>query len=103
MWNKLVSWSAGLLKYIPNQFKTQEMCEQAVYDDPTLIEYVPDYYITNHICECAKKYTKYIDAYKERKNLKLKIERDLLPAAWHPSRTVDWCFDEDEKKYVPSY
>ena len=23
---------------------------------------------------------------------------DLLPAAWHPDRVVDWCFDEEEKR-----
>ena len=53
------------------------------------------------IYDRINRYTKYINAYKKRKNLKLKLARDLLPIAWHPSRAVDWCFDEDEKKYIP--
>ena len=42
-----------------------------------------------------------VNAYKERKRLKLKLEKDLLPKAWHPSRAVDWCFNEDEKRMIP--
>ena len=31
---------------------------------------------------------------------KRQIKYELLPVAWHPGRVYDWCFDEDEKKYL---
>ena len=29
---------------------------------------------------------------------KKKMERELIPIAWHPSRWWNWCMSEDEKK-----
>ena len=50
------------------------------------------------------RYTKYINAYKQRKNLKLKLARDLLPVAWHPGRAVKiGALDEDDTCKICSF
>ena len=28
------------------------------------------------------------------------LDDELLRVAWHPSRAIDWCFDEDEKSLL---
>ena len=102
-----------LLEYVPDEFKTRDICDKALLKEVCCVEHVPDYFITDKICDQVEEklenvyddksrmiYDR-INAYKERKNLKLKLARDLLPVAWHPSRAVDWCFDEDDKKYIP--
>ena len=33
-----------------------------------------------------------------QKAQKAKIKEELLPIAWHPSRYLNWCISEDEKK-----
>ena len=38
-----------------------------------------------------------VEAYKQRKAQKAKINEELLPTAWHQDRVIDWCFSEDEK------
>ena len=43
------------------------------------------------------KFFKWYDGYKKRKAQKAKINKELLPIAWHPSRWWDWCVREDEK------
>ena len=29
-----------------------------------------------------------------------RVHAQLLPITWHPDRVIDWCFDEDDKKYL---
>ena len=36
-------------KFVPDKFKTQEMCDNAVIRDPKCLEYVPDQFKTK-IC-----------------------------------------------------
>ena len=36
------------------------------------------------------------------KHLK-KIDQELRPVAWHPTRVWDWCMSENEKKEVSSF
>ena len=36
---------------IPDQYKTQEMCDTVVSEDPSLIVYCPDKYETQRICD----------------------------------------------------
>ena len=28
------------------------------------------------------------------------LHNELLPITWHPDRAWDWCFEEDEKKFI---
>ena len=34
------------LKFVPDHFKTQEMCNEAVYMKPYSLPYVPDWFVT---------------------------------------------------------
>ena len=43
----------GCLKYVPDQYKTQEMCERAIKDDPWALEFVPDHFKTQEMCDKA--------------------------------------------------
>ena len=37
------------LKFIPNKFKTREMCDDAVYENPRCLKFVPDNLKTQEI------------------------------------------------------
>ena len=37
---------------------------------------------------------------KQLKAIKKDISKELMPAAWHPTRWWDWCMPEDEKKGI---
>ena len=114
----------------PEQFKTQEMCDEAVDKDPWNFKYVPDCFKTQEMCSdkfnsseevddipdwfitlemieigsrccgasCDDEFDEWFNGFKERKAQKAQIKDELMPIAWHPSRAVDWCFDEEEKK-----
>ena len=34
------------MMFVPDHFKTQEMCERAVKDDPSFLQFVPDWFVT---------------------------------------------------------
>ena len=34
------------LAYIPDHFKTQEICDEAVWDDSSSLQYVPGWFVT---------------------------------------------------------
>ena len=38
---------------IPDRYKTQEMCDRVVSEDPYLIVYCPDKHITQRMCDEA--------------------------------------------------
>ena len=38
------------------------------------------------------------NGYKKSQSQKAQIKKVLIPIAWHPSRSWDWCISEDEKK-----
>ena len=40
-------------KEIPDQYKTQKMCNEAVQNDPEMLEHVPDQYKTQKMCNEA--------------------------------------------------
>ena len=42
-----------LFDSIPEQYKTQEMCNTVASNDPSLIVYCPDKYITPQMCDKA--------------------------------------------------
>ena len=93
---------------IPDRFKTQEMCDKAVWEDSSFLQFVPDWFITREWVDMC--YDDYYDGdgghwddddednlfewyngYKKRKVQKASIKEELLPIAWHPSRYWDWC------------
>ena len=95
----------NVLEYIPDQYKTQEMCNKAVFEIPWALKYVPDYFVTkemmkmdyNKVCFCCKNF---YESYYKRKKLKKDIHEELALIAWHPNRWWDWCVDIDEKREV---
>ena len=41
------------LEYVPNHFKTQTMCERAIENEPYSLKFVPDHFKTQEICDKA--------------------------------------------------
>ena len=41
---------SGVLELVPDQFVTQEMCNEAVQRDPWMLEHVPDQFVTQEMC-----------------------------------------------------
>ena len=37
------------------------------------------------------------------KHVKKKIDEELTPVTWHPTRVWDWCISQNEKKEVESF
>ena len=87
-----------MLKYVPEQFKSEKMCDQAFGENPCNFTYIPDYFITEEMCRTVGKVE--FDAYKKRKEQNALIREGVLPIVWHPDRVIDWCFDEEEKDYL---
>ena len=90
-----------VLEYIPDKYKTEEMCKKAVDKEPEVLQYVPDYFVSqkmlvNPVCPIQE----FCEDYRKRKNLKKAIYLELLPIAWYPSRFLDWCIPEDEKREI---
>ena len=93
---------------IPDRFKTQEMCDKAVWEDSSFLQFVPDWFITREWVDMCyddyydddgghwddddeDKLFEWYNGYKKRKVQKASIKEELLPIAWHPSRYWDWC------------
>ena len=69
LWNEEVQWTAQyktqemcneavkripwMLEHVPDQYKTQEMCDEAVQSYPWVLEHVPDQYKTQEMCDEA--------------------------------------------------
>ena len=88
------------LEHIPDHLKTQKICNKAVWEDPSSLHYVPDWFVTqqqvriwndddNH-CD-NDRFIKWYKDYQKSKTQKAKIEEELMPVPWHPSRWWDWC------------
>ena len=78
-----------MLEYVPDQYKTQEMCNETVEKSPRMLKYVPDPFVTQEMCnEAVKKrpdvVLRWYKGYEQRKPQKLKIKEELMPVAWHP-------------------
>ena len=95
------------LKFVPDQYKAQEMFERAVEKKSWLLENVPDWFMTQKqiklghddaYCCNDNKLIKCYEGNQKRKAQKASIKEELLPIAWHPSRYWDWCMSEDEKR-----
>ena len=107
--DEAVRMDPWLLKYVPDQYKTQEMCVKAVRDDPSSLGYVPDWFVTrericmwydvsDHYADDEDNSFKWYDGYKRRKAQKASIKEELMSIAWYPSRWWNWCVSEDEKR-----
>ena len=105
--NKVVEVDPWQLKDVPNHFKTQEMCNKAMRYYPFSLQFVPDWFVTQQQIDVwyddnyvynDDEMIKWYDGYKARRVQKAKINKTLLPIAWHPDRVIDWCMSEDEKR-----
>ena len=45
--------ASRVLKYVPDHFKTQKMCEKAVKEDPNALIYTYNYFKTQTLSEIA--------------------------------------------------
>ena len=86
------------MKYVPDAFKTREMCIEAVNKDSWTFQFVPDFFVDPKVMEIMTE--KQRQLYVQRKTHKAEIKDELLPVAWHPDRYWDWCVDEEEKREI---
>ena len=83
-----------LLQYIPDQFKTREICDNAVNHSPYMLEDVPDWLVTqqqlkrwyDHDSCYDDEIIEWYNGYKKQRTQKAKIKEELMQVAWHPSR-----------------
>ena len=96
-----------MLKYVPDRFKTQKMCDEAVSYDPSSLQYVPHYFVMQQQVKTWYNYNGYCNAnelikwyndYQKWKAQRAKIKKELMPIAWHPSSWWEWCVPQDEKQ-----
>ena len=91
---------------VPDQYKTQEMCNKVVEENPRVLELVPDQFVTQEMCKEAVKKSPcalWYKGYEHCKAQKAKIKEELMPVAWHRGRCWKWCVPEDEKKELEIY
>ena len=55
MFFKLCQYVKDLLKIWCDQYKTQEMCDKVVKENPRVLELVPDQFVTQEMCNEAVK------------------------------------------------
>ena len=51
MCDRIISDHFFSLRYVPNQYKTQQMCDKAVDDYSAALKFVPDWFVTSKIFE----------------------------------------------------
>ena len=93
---------------VPDQYKTQEICNRAVEKSNWVLRIVPDWFVTLQEMwyeefDDDDVLITWRDAYIKRKTQKAKIKEELMPVAWHPDRWWNWCVPEDEKKELEIY
>ena len=49
MSDEIISGDLFPIRYVPDQYKTQQMCDKAVDDFLTALKFVPDWFVTNVI------------------------------------------------------
>ena len=86
------------MKDVPDYFKTQEMCDNAVRRSVFYLEYVPDWFVTQGQVKLWRDDCSYCnddcpiewyECYKKLKPQKAKIKDKLMPIAWHLDRVMD--------------
>ena len=107
MCNKTVEVDSWHLKDVTDRFKAQEMCNKVVRYYLFPLQFVPDWFVTQQQIDVwyddnyvynDDEMIKWYDGYKARRVQKAKINKTLLPIAWHPDCVIDWCMSEDEKR-----
>ena len=102
------------LEDVPHCFKTQDMCDKTVRKCPSSLMYALDWFVTQQQIKMWRDGDEYCDDddddddddelikwyedYQKRRAHKARIEKELMPIAWHTSRWWSWCIPEDEKK-----
>lgn len=93
-----------MLGYVPNEYKTQEMCEKPICSDSCILfcnwflQFVSDWLFTTKILEdFGGGWSEWFDNQKHCKSQKVWMKHKLLPVAWYPSQWWDWCVSEDKK------
>ena len=76
---KKVQSDPRTLKYVPDQFVTQEMWHKAVKKKPEVLRFIPDQFVTQEMCnEALKKSSEVVlrwyKGYEQRKAQKAKIK-----------------------------
>ena len=103
MSSEVIHTMPDVFHHITDRFKTQEMCDQAVKEDSSLLEYVPDWFVTKEWMwtwyddyydddgdhwdndNDEDKFLEWCDGYKAQKAQKVSIKEEFLPIVWHPS------------------
>ena len=94
MCNEVIVERPWLLQYIPDQFKTQEICDNAVNHSQYMLEDVPDWLVTqqqlkrwyDHDSCYDDEIIEWYNGYKKWRTQKAKIKKELMQVTWHPSR-----------------
>ena len=108
MCNRTVNEWPWLLGYVPDQYKTEEMCYRAVERYLSSLQFVPDWFGTQQEQlkiyldywfvsqqQLIVSYTEWYEGYKRRKAQKARIKVEFLPIAWYSDRVIHWCMSED--------
>ena len=106
MCNEAVQRVPWVLELVPDQIVTQEMCNEALEKNPWMLKHVPDQFVTQEMCDEAVKKspcTLWYKRYEQRKAQKAKIKEELMPVAWHPDRWWTWCVPDHDKKELEIY
>jgi hypothetical protein len=62
---------------------------------------IPEYLINEDYRYNNEIYTNYAKCAREQcSKMVFTILEELIARTWHPSRVVDWCWDEDEKRFM---
>ena len=73
--------------YVPDYFKTQKMCDDAVWGDAFFLQFVSDWFVTQvQLKLWLDKLIGWYEGYHKRQVQKAQIKKELLPIAWHPSK-----------------
>ena len=86
-YNKRVRIEPHSLEFVPDDYKTKEMCNKAVVANPCLLKFVL-VHLRTHCFKLVEK----------RKAKTAKMKEELMRVARHPSRWWDSCVPEDEKR-----
>ena len=96
------------MQFVPEYFKTQEVCDKAFEKDFLSLKFIPDWFVTQRQIKIWYDDYFYDDdcdevlwwykGYKKFKEQKAQIKKELLPIAWHLDRVMDWCMLEDKNR-----
>ena len=86
------------LKFVPDHFKMQDICDKVMRDNPSLLRYVPDWFVTrervamwydgSEYCDDDDKdnFFKWYKGYKKRKAQKASIKEECQVIGIHVRR-----------------